>query len=103
MEQEKKDELSKTLELLINKIDELTKTIKEEKSSTENNAKKTSKDDSKILEKLTNKIDELTESAKGKKVATEDKVKENPLAYMIGSFIGGLTIGILIRKRENGK
>lgn len=58
---------------------------------------------SKILETLITKIDELTNAIKEKKVITEDKIKENPLAYIIGAFAGGLTVGFLIGKREEGK
>lgn len=63
---------------------------------------------SKTLETLTIKIDELVnainEKVKAineKKVVTEEKIKENPLAYIIGAFIGGLAVGLLIRKKEN--
>lgn len=50
------------------------------------------------LEILTTKIDELNKTINEKKVSTEDKIKENPIAYVAGAFIGGLITGFLIRK-----
>jgi ElaB/YqjD/DUF883 family membrane-anchored ribosome-binding protein len=61
------------------------------------------KDTSKMLEALTTKIDELTKEIKEKKVVTEEKIKENPLAYVVGAFVGGLVVGLLIRKGKEGK
>ncbi len=103
MEGEEKEEISKILETLITKIDELTNAIKEKKVITEDKTKETPKEETKILERLANKIDELTKTVKEKKVITEDKIKENPLAYIIGAFAGGLVAGFLIGKREEGK
>ena len=103
MEKEEKEEMSKILETLTTKIDELTSAIKEKKVIIEDKTKETSKEEIKISERLANKIEELTNAIKEKKVITEDKIKENPLAYIIGAFAGGLTIGLLIGKREEGK
>lgn len=58
---------------------------------------------SKMLETLTIKIDELTKAIKDKKVLTEEKIKENPLAYVVGAFVGGLVVGLLIGKGKEGK
>lgn len=49
---------------------------------------------------LTTKIEELNKTINEKKLRTEDKIKENPLAYMAGAFIGGLVTGFLIRKGQ---
>jgi len=103
MEGEEKEEMIKILETLTTKIDELTNVIKEKKVVTEDKTKEVLKEETKILETLTTKIDELTKTVKEKKVITEDKIKENPLAYIIGAFTGGLVIGLLIGKREEGK
>ena len=100
-DESEKKETSKILELLTTKIDELTKVIKEEKVVTKEEIDETSKED-KILVKLTDKIEELTSAIKEKKVITEEKIKENPLAYVIGAFIGGLVVGIFIRKGTEG-
>lgn len=93
---------SKLLEVLTTKIDDLTKALKEEKTLTKEEIEETSKED-KILEKLTSKIDELTTTIKEKKVITEEKIKENPLAYVMGAFAGGLFVGFLIRMGIEGK
>ncbi len=58
---------------------------------------------SKTLENLTIKIDELAKAIKEKKVVTEEKIKENPLGYIIGAFVGGLVVGLLIRQGKEGK
>lgn len=50
------------------------------------------------FESLTVKIDELNKKINEKKVYTKDKIKENPLAYVAGAFIGGIVTGFLIRK-----
>jgi len=56
-----------------------------------------------MLETLATKIDELTKAIKEEKKLTEDKIKEHPLAYVIGAFVGGLTVGFLIEKGKEGK
>ncbi len=61
------------------------------------------KETSKTLKVLTTKIDELTKVIKEKKVVTEEKIRENPLACVLGAFVGGLVVGLLIGKRKEGK
>ncbi len=56
---------------------------------------------SKMLETLTARIDELSKEVNEKKVYAEDKIKENPLAYVAGSFAGGLIVGYLITRGKN--
>ncbi len=51
---------------------------------------------SKMLEILIARIDELTKAIKEKKDYTEDMIRERPLAYVAGSFAGGLIVGYLI-------
>lgn len=94
-------EISKILEILNTKIDELTKVIKEEKTLTKEDIDETTRED-KILVKLTDKIEELTTAIKEKKAITEEKIRGNPLAYVIGSFIGGLVVGLFLRKGTEG-
>jgi len=52
--------------------------------------------------KVDNKIDELSKSIEqslGKeKGNAEDKIKENPLAYMAGAFIGGAILGYVMSR-----
>ena len=50
---------------------------------------------------LTAKIDELNKTINEKKIFTQDKIKENPLSYIAGAFVGGLITGFLIRKGQN--
>ena len=100
--EEEKEEISKILETLTTKIDDLTKAVKEKKVLIKEDTKETSKDETKILETLTTKIDELTKEIKEKKIVTEEKIKENPLAYVVGAFIGGLMAGLLIGKGKEG-
>jgi F0F1-type ATP synthase assembly protein I len=89
VEETEKIEILKTIETLVAKIDELTKVVKDEKTL--------------IKEEVANNIDELTNAIKEKKVFTEEKIKENPLAYMIGAFTGGILVGILMGKVKDRK
>ncbi len=100
MEEEK--EISKMLETLTTRIEELTKVIKEGKALTKEEIEETSKEE-RILERLTNKLDELINTIKEKKIITEEKIKENPLAYVIGAFTGGLLVGFLMVKGKEVK
>lgn len=102
-EKENESEISRILEKLAVKIDELTKAVKDGNGLTEHKIDKESKDGTEILEKLTVKIDELTNVFKEKKTITEHKIMEHPLAYMIGAFAGGLIVGLLIEKGKEGK
>jgi ElaB/YqjD/DUF883 family membrane-anchored ribosome-binding protein len=95
------EETVKLLETLTTKIDELATAIKEEKVLTKEEVEETSKEE-KVLEKLTTKIDDLTTVIKDKKVFAEEKIKENPLAYVIGAFAGGIFVGLLIRMGMQG-
>ena len=58
----------------------------------------TSDEEKTVLETLTTKIDELNKIIKDKNVQTTEKMKEHPLSYVTGAFIGGLFIGFLIGK-----
>jgi F0F1-type ATP synthase assembly protein I len=55
----------------------------------------------KLLETLTKKVEELQKTIKEKKEDVEGKIKENPLAYVAGSFAGGVIVGYLIRGGGN--
>ena len=48
--------------------------------------------------KIDNKIDELSKSIEKtlgeKKGYAEGKIKENPLAYVAGAFVGGVIMGL---------
>jgi ElaB/YqjD/DUF883 family membrane-anchored ribosome-binding protein len=50
--------------------------------------------------KIDNKIDELSKSIEmtlgEKKEYAEGKIKENPLAYVAGAFVGGIIVGFLM-------
>lgn len=47
---------------------------------------------------LNAKIEELNKLINDKKAYTQDKIKENPVAYMAGAFVGGLFVGYLMGK-----
>ncbi len=53
---------------------------------------------SKMLENLIARIDELTKAIKEKSDYTEDKIRERPLAYVAGAFVGGLIVGYLVSR-----
>ena len=97
------EEIVKILETLSKKVDELANAIKEEKKITiEDN--EAIKEEAKIIGKLTNKINDLTLALKEKKIDYENQIKENPLAYIAGAFIGGILVGFLIGKgKEENK
>lgn len=50
---------------------------------------------------LTAKIEELNKAINEKKTYTKDKIKESPIAYMTGAFIGGVFVGYLMGKGKN--
>jgi hypothetical protein len=54
-----------------------------------------------MLQTLTAKIDELSKTIDEKKIYTKDKIKENPLAYIAGSFLGGVVVGYVMGKVGN--
>ncbi len=98
---EETEKIAKMLETLTSNIEELTKTIKDESVVTKENIEETTKEE-KTLEKLTRQIEDLTNVIKEKKLITEEKIKENPLAYLIGAFTGGLFIGFILGKGKGG-
>jgi len=51
-----------------------------------------------MLEVLTKKIDELTKTMNEQKIRTEEKIREHPLSYVTGAFLGGLVAGFIIGK-----
>lgn len=62
----------------------------------------------KIMEKektslgiLNAKIEELNKAINEKGTYTKDKIKESPIAYMAGAFIGGVFVGYLMGKGKN--
>jgi hypothetical protein len=59
--------------------------------------------DKTMLQVLTAKIDELSKTIDEKKIYTKDKIKDNPLAYMAGSFLGGAIFGYIMSKVNDGK
>jgi ElaB/YqjD/DUF883 family membrane-anchored ribosome-binding protein len=87
-------EVTKTLDALTIKIDEISKALKENKELTEARIKENP------LDALTIKIDELSKALKENKELTEARIKENPLAYMAGAFAGGLLLGYLIARKS---
>ena len=48
------------------------------------------------LEALNAKIEELSKIINEKKVYTTDKIKENPVAYVAGAFVGGVLVGYIM-------
>lgn len=50
---------------------------------------------------LTAKIDELNKAINEKKVHTTDKIKENPIAYVAGAFLGGIFAGYIMSKGKD--
>ncbi len=52
------------------------------------------------LNMLAAKVEELSKTLKEKKEYTEDKIKENPLAYVTGAFVGGLIVGYLLSRKQ---
>ena len=102
-EETEKEETSKILEKLTAKIDGLIKAIEEKNIIVEDRETSKEEEETKILEKLTTKIDGLIKVIKEKKIICEDKIKENPFAYIMGAFSGGLIIGFLIGKGKEGK
>ena len=96
------EEIVKTLETLSKKVDEFANAIKKEKKITiEDN--EAIKEEAKIIGRLTDKINDLTLALKEKKIDYENQIKENPLAYIAGAFIGGILVGFLIGKGKEEK
>lgn len=50
---------------------------------------------------LTAKIDELNKVINEKKVYTTDKIKESPIAYVAGAFLGGIFVGYIMGKGKD--
>lgn len=57
----------------------------------------------KLLETLTTKIDELSKAVNEGKTVAEAQIEENPLAYVMGAFVGGLFVGLLMGYLGKGK
>ncbi len=55
---------------------------------------------SRTLSTLSAKIDELCKVLTEKKKQTEEKIREKPIAYVSGAFIGGLIVGYLLGRKE---
>lgn len=53
-----------------------------------------------LIETLTRKIEDFTKACIEKKVNTEETIKENPIAYVLGAFAGGVVVGYLIGNRK---
>ncbi len=55
--------------------------------------------------RMDNKIEELTKSIEKtlgeKQEYAEGKIKENPLAYVAGAFVGGVIVGYLMGKGKS--
>ncbi len=113
---EKEEDMAKILTTLIAKIDELTSAINDNKVSakeemetakeeieTSKDEIEISKEEVKLIERLTSKIEDLTSEIRCKKIIAEDKIKENPIAYTLGAFVGGLSVGLLLRKGKEEK
>lgn len=56
-----------------------------------------------LTAKIDNKIEELTKSAgkilDDRKERAEKEVNNNPLAYMAGTFVGGVIVGYMIGRK----
>ena len=99
------DELKKALNDITTKIDILFKIVEKESNAIEKETVAVEKEGLKIektIEKtmtiLSEKFDEITKLFKDKKEHVEIKIKENPMAYIAGTLVGGVIIGYLIRK-----
>ncbi len=57
-------------------------------------------DAAKKIEALKAKVDELSRLLEEKKGLTEEKIKENPYAYLMGAFVGGLILGFMLSRRD---
>lgn len=57
-----------------------------------------------LTTKIDNKMEELTKSAgkifDEKKESAEKEVNKNPLAYIAGTFVGGVIVGYMIGKKS---
>lgn len=55
--------------------------------------------------KMDNKIEEVTKSIEKtlgeKQEYAQDKIKENPLAYVAGAFVGGVIIGYVMSRGKS--
>ena len=54
----------------------------------------------KTLDTLSARVDELSRSIGEKKEFTEAKIRENPIAYVSGAFVGGLFVGYLLGRKN---
>ncbi len=100
------DELKKILDELNNKIDNLYKVVEKGTDVVEKESTSRDKEEIKIemiLNNLSGKFDEILKSFKDKKENVEGKIKENPIAYVAGTFLGGIIVGYLIKKGKEEK
>lgn len=54
----------------------------------------------KTLDAMGAKIDDLSRSIGEKKDFTEARIRENPIAYVSGAFVGGLFVGYLLGRKN---
>lgn len=54
----------------------------------------------KTLDAMGAKIDELSRCIGEKKDFTESRIRENPIAYVSGAFVGGLFVGYLLGRKN---
>ena len=54
----------------------------------------------KTIEALNARVNELSKMLEEKKGLTEEKIKENPYAYLMGAFIGGLIVGFMMSRKH---
>jgi len=104
------EELKKLLNDMNTKIDTLFKIVEKDSNVIQKEAIAIEKEGIKIektLEKSLNivseKFDEIIKLFKDKKEIVEVKVKENPIAYITGTLVGGMLLGYLIGKGKEDK
>lgn len=72
-----------------------------EVSEAEKKAEEEKKTDvEKTIEALNARVNELSKMLEEKKGLTEEKIKENPYAYLMGAFIGGLILGFMMSRKD---
>lgn len=97
------EEIQKALSELTNKVDALYKIVEKDSGVIEKESEALEKGEIKIektLNNISDKFDEVIRLFKDKKENVEIKIKENPVAYITGTLIGGILIGFLIGKSK---